>query len=156
AITRRLYRGLLGVVLAGVMVGCSKTKDRSGKGDDGDKVSFRAKPGPAVQNDLEQIGKAFHLYSTDHNRLPLAGPSRTPSKDLPWRVALLPHLGADPLFNNITNDLRKQGQVGLEFWVRSELLQYRPKVYAAGADVPDTHTCYRVFVGGGAAFEPNQ
>jgi hypothetical protein len=78
------------------------------------------------------------------------------ARRLPWRIALLPYLDAEPLYNKIIKDLQTHGQVGPDFWVNSELLQYRSKPYAAGPDVPETHTRYRVFVGGGAAFEPNQ
>jgi hypothetical protein len=155
---RILCRGLLWLVMVGAVAGCGKSKDEGGDG----KASFRDQPGAAVQRDLRQLGMAFHEYSGEHNHLPLAGPSTAPQggavvlRRLPWRVALLPYLGAETLYRKITNDLRTRAQVGPEFWLNSELLQHRPKVYAGGADVPETHTCYRVFVGGGAAFEPDQ
>lgn len=158
-VSRILRWGLNCLVAAVVLAGCGKSKDN----EDNDKASFSAKPGSAVALDLRQIGIAFQLYNSERGYLPLAVPSTAPPQGrgadpwrLPWRVALLPSLGADPLYRKITTDLQTRGQVGPEFWVSSDLLQYRPKVYAAGSGVPATHTHYRVFVGGGAAFEPNQ
>ncbi len=161
-ISSRILRwGLICLVAALVLAGCGKSK--VGNGGDNGKASFSAKPGIAVALDLKQLGIAFLQYNSERGELPLAAPSTAPPQGgavhprrLPWRVALLPYLDADPLYRKITNDLRTRAQVGPEFWVSSELLPFRPKVYAAGADVPDTHTRYRVFVGGGAAFEPDQ
>lgn len=159
-ISLRILRPLtICLVTTGVLAGCRKSKD----GGDNGKASFSAKPGSAVALDLRQIGAAFQLYSSERNHFPLAVPSTVVPQGrgadpwrLPWRVALLPYLEAEPLYRKIMKDLQTRGQVGPEFWVSSELLPFRPKVYAAGSDVPDTHTRYRVFVGGGAAFEPNQ
>jgi hypothetical protein len=112
-------------------------------------------------NNLKQIGLAMHNYNDTFGYIPAgnckaqfpAGPmtSNYGNKGLSWRVALLPFLGENLLYQQFHLD---------EPWDsphNKTLLTRIPKVYQHPADPVKTaagFTYYRVFVGPGTAFDP--
>jgi hypothetical protein len=140
-----------------------------GTSSGGDKdVKDPTKPKPKseaqVVNDLKQIGLALHNFHDSYGLFPYAGsapaPRKAPALDFrrtPWRVSVLPFIEEDKLYKAILNGKYKGGNDGGEYWRDANLLKLCPKLYAAGlTDADRTRTRYRVFVGNGAAFEPNQ
>ena len=111
----------------------------------------------ADSNNLKQIGLAFHVYHDHFGKMPAAawgqGPGGQPAAKpgLSWRVALLPYLEQDNLYRQFKLD---------EPWDsdhNKKLVPLMPKVYLslnAPLTVPGV-TYYKVFVGGGAAFDPD-
>lgn len=108
-------------------------------------------------NNLKQMALAMHNYHDTYGRFPppgISGPNpQFPGRQQPrlsWRVALLPFLGEANLYQqfNLT-----------ESWdgpSNKKLLEKIPKVYQIpGDDIPPGSTRYQVFVGNGAAFDPN-
>jgi len=156
---RWAWRGgwlLSGLVGAALLAGCGKSKD-DGNGSGG----LPGKPGAQVTNDLKQITLALIHHQALQRALPSPGPTVAPvtggrldPRRTPWRIALLPYIEQDPLYRNIMAGSYKGGKNGLEYWLSPELEKLCPKVYAAGSGETKTH--YRVFVGNGAAFEPDQ
>lgn len=115
-----------------------------------------AKGGPTARRlpersaaNLGQLVIAMHDYREAHRTFP--PPALCDSKGQPllsWRVALLPYLGEQQLYNRFR--LR-------ESWDSPRnrgLLGRMPRVYDAGGTTPEEgHTIYRVFVGADALFE---
>ena len=105
-------------------------------------------------NNLKQIGLAFHNYADVKNGFPAAAiTSRDGKPLLSWRVAILPYLEQQPLYEKFKLD---------EPWDsphNKELIKYMPQVYACPsrnlAGEPGM-TSYRVFTGKGALLEPSQ
>src|SRR5206468_6219088 len=101
-------------------------------------------------NNLKQIGLAMHNYHSSKDSLP---PSAIVDKDgkplLSWRVAILPYIEQQPLYDKFKLD---------ESWDspnNRQLLKYMPAVYfcpSTPKSQPFT-TPYRGFVGNGAFFE---
>jgi prepilin-type processing-associated H-X9-DG protein len=131
-----------------------KQEDRE-KNDEPRKDSDRKsdKPGDRIRsaNNLRQIGQAIHNYLDHHGQFP---PPAILSKDgkalLSWRVAILPWLQQDALYQAFKLD---------EPWDsehNKKLLAQMPPVYAPlGGDTEDnSSTFYRVFVGKGTIFDP--
>jgi hypothetical protein len=114
-------------------------------------------------NNLRQIGLAMHNYNDTHGHIPPGnfkaqfpvGGALTANygnKGLSWRVALLPYLEQDNLYNEFHLD---------EPWDsphNKTLLTRIPKIYQhPSADPVKTaagFTHYRAFVGPGTAFDP--
>ncbi len=154
---RKVFGWLVAVAL---LAGCGK------KGGDGNKDGkgggLPSKPGGQVSDDLRKIGFAMHNFHNSIGTLPPAGPDAAPllapgtldPRRTPWRIALLPYLEQDNLYKAIVNGQYKGGKSGGEYWLNPELQKLCPKFYQA--EPGDTKTRYRVFVGGGAAFEPNR
>jgi hypothetical protein len=102
------------------------------------------------QNQLKQIGLALHSFHDVHKRLPapaICDPQGKPL--LSWRVAILPFIEQQPLFEQFKLD---------EPWNSAhnrELLEKMPKIYAApGVTTKEPYTTfYQAFVGPGAGFE---
>ena len=107
-------------------------------------------------NNLKQIGIAIHYHNDVNDRLPspdyYVGPSggepSSQSDRLSWRVAMLPYLEQDRL--------HRQFRLA-EPWTSSAnrpLSQYVVKALIHPSDGPtEPMTRYRIFYGGGAAFE---
>ncbi|MBX9582899.1 MAG: DUF1559 domain-containing protein [Gemmataceae bacterium] len=106
-------------------------------------------------NNLKQIGLAFHAYHDTTGKFP--GPvwgmenGRPAAKPgLSWRVALLPFLEQLPLYEQFKLN---------EPWDsdhNKKLIPLMPKVYLTPrAPAEPGMTYYKVFVGGGAAFDPD-
>jgi hypothetical protein len=159
--TRITGSALVGLVVAVLLAGCGK---KDSEGDKDGKGGLPSKPGGVVNNDLKQIGLAMHNFHDNFGMLPPAGPEQAPllgpgasldPRKTPWRIALLPYLEYDNLYKAILGGNYKGGMNGGEYWLNPELQKFCPKVYQA--DPGETlRTRYRVFVGGGAAFEPNR
>jgi hypothetical protein len=104
-----------------------------------------------ASNNLKQIGLAMHIYHDNYARFPpaaLRGPDGRPL--LSWRVALLPFLEQQHLYNQFRLD---------EPWDspnNRRLLQQMPRVYAIPGDAKSMQaglTCYQVFAGPNTAFD---
>jgi hypothetical protein len=105
------------------------------------------------QNNLKQIGLAFHNYADTYGgTFPAAAICDPRGKPLlSWRVAILPWLEQDRLYKEFHLD---------EPWDsehNKKLLDQMPKTYALpGAKVKPGTTVYQVFVGKDALFQTNQ
>src|SRR5262249_20669195 len=113
-------------------------------------------------NNLKQIVLAFHNYESAYGSFPAAAICDKAGKPLlSWRVAILPFVEQDNLYQQFHLN---------EPWDsehNKKLLAMMPRIYVAdggdakmpampaeGDGVPATQrTNYRVFVGGGAAFD---
>jgi hypothetical protein len=102
------------------------------------------------QNNLRQIGLAFHAYHDVHNHFPAwAIYDKNGKALLSWRVALLPYLAEEELYKEFKLD---------EPWDSThnkKLLQKMPAVFKApGIKTKEPHTTYyQVPVGKGAMFD---
>jgi hypothetical protein len=104
------------------------------------------------QNNLKQMALAMHSFHDANGHMPAPALSdRTGKPLLSWRVAILPYLGENALYQQFKLDEPWDGPNN------SKLLSRMPKVYECAA-APKTpgETIYRVFVGNGAAFEPGR
>lgn len=169
-----VFAGLIAIVcgvIALVKVGSSTERPPKGKGKAIAGISLGVLSFPLVvvpafqklrevtarlesQSNLKQIGLAMHNYASDFRRFPPAsfvGRDFTPAekgKGLSWRVAILPYLEEQELFNQFHLD---------EPWDsehNKSLLKYAPRTYRNPTDPEGTiETPYRVFVGNGALFD---
>jgi hypothetical protein len=117
-----------------------------------------------AKNNITQIGLAMFDYHSSYGHFPGAAvstpgpnnpfPGNPPGgkpRGLSWRVALLPYLGEDALYQRFRLD---------EEWDspnNKPLLAQMPKVYqmpGQSSNVPAGHTFYQVIVGPGALFDP--
>jgi hypothetical protein len=103
------------------------------------------------QNNLRQIVLAMHNYHDTYNGFPPAAICDKDGKPLlSWRVAILPYVEQDQLYQQFRLN---------EPWDsehNKQLLQRMPKLYAPPAHVKTKEpytTFYQVFVGKGAGFE---
>ena len=96
------------------------------------------------QNNLKQMALAMHNYNDTHHKLPPAGTF------LSWRVAILPFIEQQGLYNQFKLDEPWDGPDN------KKLLAKMPKIYQLPGDdkTPSDHTHYQVFVGNGAVFNP--
>ncbi len=104
-----------------------------------------------ASNNLKQLGLAMHNYESTTGHLPTVdGRGRDGKPTLSWRVHLLPYIEEDILYRQFKLD---------EPWGsphnRQVLDRYpMPSTFAYGRPRPDQKTTpFRVFLGGGAAFE---
>lgn len=104
----------------------------------------------ACMDNLKFIMLAMHNYSAEHGHLPppvLYGPDGKTRYS--WRVALLPYLEQQRLFDRYRFDEPWDGPHN------RRLLQEIPAVYRCPRATSDpTHTCYAVVVGEATAFAP--
>ena len=102
-------------------------------------------------NNLKQIGLAMHMYHDAMGRFPPIASTGLPEKkgNLSWRVHILPYLEQQQLYQEFHLD---------EPWDSDHnkpLIDKMPKVYVCPtAPTPAGQTYYKVFVGGGAMFDP--
>jgi len=112
-----------------------------------------ARLGEAVSTrNLTMIGLALRKYHEHRGTLPTAALHSKDGKPLlSWRVALLPYLGEEKLYDQFKFD---------EPWDsphNKRLIARMPKVFALANSTPEKgQTFYRVFHGQGAAFEGKQ
>jgi hypothetical protein len=109
----------------------------------------RASARTQSQNNLKQIALAMHNFHAVYDRLPAAAICDAKGKPLlSWRVALLPFLGEEALYNQFKFDEPWDGENN------KKLLDRMPRVYAIPGDsaADRNETRYRVFVGKDAAF----
>jgi hypothetical protein len=102
-------------------------------------------------NNLKQIALAMHNYESTYGHFPPAAICDKQGKPLlSWRVAILPYIEQDNLYQQFRLD---------EPWdspANKKLLEYLPNVYVVpnSKQLPGQYlTHYRVFVGGGALFD---
>jgi hypothetical protein len=103
-------------------------------------------------NNLKQIALAFENYNDAYGHFPTpAAPTangRPGPRNLSWRVAILPYIEYENLYQQFNLDERWDGPTN------SRLLKRMPRIYRSPGDPDDsTTTRYRVFVGGGAMFD---
>ncbi len=105
-------------------------------------------------NNLKQIGLAMHNHHDVQDGFPaLAIVDKTGKPLLSWRVAILPYIEQQALYNKFKLD---------EPWDspnNKELLQYMPQTYACPSLLPASGpgmTTYRAFSGKGTLLEPDR
>ena len=104
-------------------------------------------------NNLKQIGLALHNYHDVNNAFPAAAITSKAGKPLlSWRVAILPFIEQQDLYNQFHLD---------EAWDsphNKALIAKMPKTYAcpSRSNVQPGTTTYKAFVGGGAMFDPTK
>jgi hypothetical protein len=114
-----------------------------------DKVETAAQRTRSVNN-LKMIGLAMHMYHDKHGEFPTAAICDANGKPLlSWRVALLPFLDEEKLYNEFKLN---------EPWDsehNKKLLERMPKLLGPVRGKTDNpyDTFYRVFQGGGAIFD---
>ncbi|MFL5340427.1 MAG: DUF1559 domain-containing protein [Gemmataceae bacterium] len=103
------------------------------------------------QNNLKQMGLAFHNFQSTYNVLPAAAICDKNGKPLlSWRVAILPYMEQDNLYKQFHLDEPWDSDHNIK------LIQQMPKIYmlpndAKKHELPSTY--YQVFVGETAAFD---
>jgi prepilin-type processing-associated H-X9-DG protein len=108
----------------------------------------------ATQNNLKQIGLAMHNYHAQNGAFPPAtGRASRPGQPgkLSWRVALLPYLEQDVLYQQFHLDEPWDGPNNLRW------LKPTPKVFGLPGDADDLSkglTYYQAVVGSGTVFDP--
>jgi prepilin-type processing-associated H-X9-DG protein len=116
-------------------------------------ASFDAARRAQCVNNLKQIALAMHNYVSTNNRFPRAASVNDNGKPLlSWRVAILPYLEHQELYNRFNLD---------EPWDSAHnkaLVREMPAVYLCPDRVkPESFTTtYQVIVGNGAIFEKDQ
>ena len=106
------------------------------------------------QNNMKQMGLAFHNYNDTFADLPLAAIGDTNGKPLlSWRVAILPFIEQDNLYKQFKLDEPWDSDHNIK------LIQRMPEIYRLPGDkvkheYPSTY--YQAFVGPGAAFEAEE
>jgi hypothetical protein len=114
-------------------------------------------------NNLKQIGRAQELHESvtnsfagpDYYRGPAGGKPASPSDRLGWRVAILPYLEQDSLHNSFDLAAPWNSPVNLplsDTMIKPYVDASEPVDPAVKAQSP-AMTRYRVFYGGGAAFD---
>ncbi len=104
-------------------------------------------------NDLKQIGLALHNYHSTNNGFPAAAITGKDGKPLlSWRVAILPYIEANGLYNEFHLD---------EPWDsrhNKALIAKMPNAYKCPSrpQAAEGTTTYKAFVGGGALFDPTK
>jgi type II secretory pathway pseudopilin PulG len=107
------------------------------------------------QNNLKQMVLAMQNYNDTYGSLPPSGvgkpfqPAMPRKPLLSWRVAILPFIEQQNLYNQFKLDEPWDGPNNIK------LLAKMPKVYQLPGDdkTPSDRTHYQVFVGNGAAFD---
>ena len=101
-------------------------------------------------NNLKQMGLAYHNFHSANNNFPSNIADKKGKPLLSWRVAILPYLEQQALYDKFKLD---------EPWDspnNKELIQYMPQVYTCPSRVNEpkpTQTHYQVFFGPGALFD---
>jgi len=103
-----------------------------------------------LQNHMKQIALAFHMYTDKHGKFPRNITDADGKPLLSWRVALLPFLEQNNLYNQFHLN---------EPWDsdhNKKLMMAMPKIFALDdANQKNSTTSILGFNGKGAAFEPN-
>jgi hypothetical protein len=101
-------------------------------------------------NNLKQIALALHNYHDTYGRLPPAAIySRAGKPLLSWRVAILPFIEQQSLFQQFKLD-EPWDSPNNKPLLAIQVLTYQ---FPRDIDLPPDHTIYRVFEGPGAAFD---
>jgi hypothetical protein len=100
------------------------------------------------QNNMKQMMLAFHFQHDTHTYVVPALKTKEGRPGLSWRVAILPYLEQESLYQQFQLDEPWDSPSNLR------LLSAMPKVYAhKGVTEGTSNTHFRVFVGGGAMFD---
>ncbi len=102
-------------------------------------------------NDLRQLAVAMHNFAERSGHLPPAAlcDPQTGKPLLSWRVALLPYLEQQKLYEEFRRNEPWDSPHNIK------LLRRMPRIYAdSGAEIGTTTTFFRVVVGKGTVFEP--
>ena len=102
------------------------------------------------QNNLRQIGLAFHNYEAAYLKFPGAGGTEQTGKGLSWRVHLLPQLDQAELYQKFHLD---------EPWDsdhNKQLIEQMPDVFKVDGVTGAGKTSIHIFTGPGAPFENDQ
>ncbi len=103
------------------------------------------------QDNLKMLGLAFHNYHEKHGHFPPAAVAGQDGQKHSWRVALLPFLDRQDLYDQYQLD---------EPWdsaANQKLLKQMPDVYRAPLDDKgSSHASYFVFAGKGTAFSGDE
>jgi hypothetical protein len=101
-----------------------------------------------AENNLKQIGIAFHAFYDANNKLPAGHADTTGKVGLSWRVAILPYIEEGPLYKLFKLD---------EPWDsehNKKLIEMMPKVYAPiRVKAKAGETFYQTMTGPGTLFE---
>ncbi len=102
------------------------------------------------QNNLKQIGLAFHIYHDSLGNLPNNAYTKDGKGLLSWRVLILPYIEQEQLYKQFKLD---------EAWdseTNKPLIAKMPKLYAPiRVKAKEGETFYRGFAGKGALFGPD-
>jgi prepilin-type processing-associated H-X9-DG protein len=101
-------------------------------------------------NNLKQIGLAMHNHHSANNNFPGNIVDKQGKPLLSWRVAILPYIEQNALYEKFKLDEPWDGPHN------KELIQYMPNVYNCPSRVAEpkpTRTTYQVFLGPGALFD---
>ena len=103
------------------------------------------------QNNLKQIGIAFHNYHSAYNLFPTDILDKDGKPLLSWRVAILPYIEEDQLYKQFKFD---------EPWdsdTNKKLVEKMPKLYTPiRVKAKAGETFYQTFAGGDAPFGPKK
>jgi beta-lactamase regulating signal transducer with metallopeptidase domain len=110
-----------------------------------------AKSQRTSQDNLKMLGLAFHSYHEKHGHFPPAAVAGQHGQKHSWRVALLPFLDRQDLYDQYRFD---------EPWdsaANRQVLKQMPDIYRAPLDDQDsTHASYFVFAGKGTPFSGDE
>ncbi len=104
-------------------------------------------------NNLKQMALAVHNYESAHGFLPPAATlGKKGKKLLSWRVAVLPYIEQDALYQKFNLDEPWDSEHNLKVFKENPM----PKVFAVPGtkNLAEKKTHYQAFVGNGAAFDP--
>jgi len=106
-------------------------------------------------NNLKQIGIAIHSYDSAQGMLPASGTGMKNGKPLlSWRVAILPYLEQDNLYNSFKQDEPWDSDHNKKLIARMPKVYQDPRIPEADRKPGMTH--YKVFTGKDAIFNPVQ
>jgi hypothetical protein len=116
-------------------------------------VARGAAGGQQSSNNLKQMALAMHNYADANGTFPAAWSSKGGKALLSWRVAILPYIEQDALYNEFHLDEPWDSDHNKKLLPKMPAIYREPGPEAADPKVQPTTTHYRVFHGKGAAFE---
>lgn len=136
--------------LQGAMMILQKVPVESHQKNSGAAPARMDSPQTQSQNNMKQLGLAFHIYHDTHGKFPSNITDADGKPLLSWRVALLPYLDQ----NNLYKQFRLNEPWDSEH--NKKLMIAMPRIFALeDANQKNSTTCYQSFEGKGTAFEPN-
>ena len=163
-----LVFGAVGCAILLGIAGCSKSSSSGGgspsapSSQEEEAARELAKAKQESINNLKELALAMHNYESAMLVLPTPGyvlDKKTPPPAVPfdvvsWRVKVLPYIEQSNLYRQIMGE----GQINPFMPIPDSIAKTPIKLYMnplkAKTPSPDTH--YRVFVGGGAIFQPER
>lgn len=99
-------------------------------------------------NNLKQLALAMHIYHDVHRQLPSAASTKDGKSLLSWRVAVLPYIEQQALYDEFHHDEPWDSEHNIK------LLAKMPKLYASpGIELKEGHTTYLVPTGKSMVFD---